>query len=77
MMVTATEFKINIGKYLSLADKEDVFITKNGKSVAKLTNLRDGNMEAIRTLRGVLKGTNPTHAEIRAERLKKHDETVN
>ena len=31
MSVTATELKMNLGKYLMLAETEDVFITKNGK----------------------------------------------
>ena len=31
MIVTATEFKTNFGKYLELIAKEDVFITRNGK----------------------------------------------
>ncbi len=35
--ITATEFKNNIGKYLVLAAREDIFITKNGKTIAKLT----------------------------------------
>ena len=30
MSITATELKLNLGKYLLLAEKEDVFITKNG-----------------------------------------------
>ena len=30
--------KNNLGKYLLLFEKEDIFITKNGKIVAKLTN---------------------------------------
>ena len=38
MSITATELKNNLGKYLLLSAKEDVFITKNGKIVAKLTN---------------------------------------
>lgn len=38
MSITATELKLNLCKYLLLAEKEDVFITKNGKVVAKLTN---------------------------------------
>ena len=37
MSITATELKNNLGKYLLLSAKEDVFITKNGKIVAKLT----------------------------------------
>ena len=38
MSITATELKNNLGKYLLLSAKEDVFITKNGKIVAKLAN---------------------------------------
>lgn len=37
-MVTATEFKTNFGKYLDLLTQEDIFITKNGKTVAKVSN---------------------------------------
>ena len=77
MFVTATELKMNIGKYLSLIESEDVFITKNGKNVAKLTNVKDGNMDMIRSLRGILKGSDLTHDKIRTERLNKYDEAVN
>ena len=38
MFISATEFKNNLGKYLTLAAKEDIYITKNGKSIAKLTS---------------------------------------
>lgn len=35
MSVTATEFKMNFGKYLLMAATEDVFITRNGKLLQK------------------------------------------
>ena len=38
MSVTIAEFKHNLGKYLMLSETEDIFITKNGKIIAKLTN---------------------------------------
>ena len=38
MLITATELKNNLGKYLLLAETEDIFITRNGKVVAKLSN---------------------------------------
>ena len=38
MSITATELKQNLGKYLLLSAQEDIYITKNGKVVAKLTN---------------------------------------
>ena len=30
MSITATELKINLGKYLMLAETEDIYITRNG-----------------------------------------------
>lgn len=37
MKVTSTEIQNNFGKYLILAGKEDIIITKNGTEVARLT----------------------------------------
>ena len=52
MIVTATEFKTNFGKYLELIAKEDIFITKNGKTIAKVVNPQ---VSAVDSLRGILK----------------------
>ena len=38
MSITATELKLNLSKYLLLSATEDIYITKNGKIVSKLTN---------------------------------------
>lgn len=38
MLITATELKRNLGRYLKIATTEDVFITKRGKVAAKLSN---------------------------------------
>ena len=32
MSITATELKMYLGKYLLLAETEDIYITKNGKA---------------------------------------------
>lgn len=37
--ITATEFKQNLGYYFKLAEKEDIFITKNGKTNFKIVNI--------------------------------------
>jgi len=38
LVITATELKLNLGKYLDLTmDKKDVVITKNNKKIARLT----------------------------------------
>jgi len=39
--VTATEVKNNFGKYIRLAAKEDIIITKNSKEVGKLTSIKE------------------------------------
>ena len=53
MTVTATEFKANFGKYLELIATEDIFITRNGKTVAKVVNPQ---VTAVNSLRGMLGG---------------------
>ncbi len=51
--VTATEFKLNLGHYLDYVLTEDIWITKNGKIVAKLVN---PNVSAVDSISGILKG---------------------
>ncbi len=72
MQVTATEFKLNLGKYLELVKTEDVWVTKNGKTVAKLI---DPNVSAVDSISGVLAGKVPANFDrhsLREERLSKH-----
>lgn len=38
MSITATELKANLSKYLQISATEDVYITRNGKVISKLTN---------------------------------------
>ena len=38
MSITATELKLNLSKYLLLAEKEDICITKNGRPIDKLVS---------------------------------------
>jgi prevent-host-death family protein len=76
MIVTATELKTNLGKYLTLAAGEDVLITKNGRGIAKLVNVRGGEESALRSLRGILRGAEFTKESIREERLAKYDKSL-
>ena len=68
MSITATELKLNLGKYLSLAEHEDIFITRNGRIVAKLSNPHADRMEMARSLIGVIPA-DITEDEAREERL--------
>lgn len=68
MSITATELKLNLGKYLMLSATEDIFITKNGKIVAKLTNPFQDRVDVAKSLFGILHG-DVTLEEARKERL--------
>lgn len=54
MSITATELKQNLGRYLLIAATEDVYITKNGKVVAKLSNPNQDRVNMAKSLFGVL-----------------------
>lgn len=54
MVVTATEFKTNLGKYLELAAQQDVFITKNGKNIARLTSPTVNKLALLDRLVGII-----------------------
>lgn len=48
MSVTATELKNNLEKYLELSATEDVFITQNGKVIAKGSNYNCFIIDSLR-----------------------------
>ncbi len=56
MSITSTELKQNLGHYLTLAATEDIFITKNGKIIAKLTTPNQDRIDTAKSLFGVLPG---------------------
>lgn len=56
MSITATELKQNLSKYLLMAEREDVFITRNGKVVAKLTNPYQDRVDMAKSLFGIIPG---------------------
>ncbi len=68
MSITATELKENLGKYLAMASQEDIFITKNGKIVAKLSNPYQDRVALAKSLAGVIPA-DITLEEAREERL--------
>lgn len=68
MTITATELKTNLGKYLLLAATEDIFITRNGKVVAKLSNPHQDRVDIAKSLFGVLPA-DMTLEQSRKERL--------
>lgn len=57
MSITATELKENLSKYLLMAEKEDIYITRNGKVVAKLTNPYQDRLSMVESLFGSVPDT--------------------
>jgi antitoxin (DNA-binding transcriptional repressor) of toxin-antitoxin stability system len=73
MVVTDTEFKTNFGKYLDLLLTEDIFITRNGKTVAKVVNPQ---ISAVDSISGILTGRisdDIDRKSIREERISKYE----
>lgn len=68
MSITATELKINLSKYLMLAETEDIYIMRNGKVVAKLTNPYQDRVDIAKSLFGILPN-DMTLEEAKEERL--------
>ena len=73
MQITATEFKLNLGKYLNLVLTEDIWITRNGKMIAKMVN---PNVSSVDAISGVLAGKVPVDTDrhsLREERLSRYE----
>jgi len=68
MSITATELKLNLGKYLLLAATEDIYITKNGTTIAKLVSPYQNKLTLVDELFGSVPDT-ISEEEAREERL--------
>ena len=68
MSITATELKMNLSKYLLLAETEDIYITRNGKVVAKLSNPYQDRVDVAKSLFGAIP-SDMTLEQSKAERL--------
>jgi prevent-host-death family protein len=71
MLVTATQLKNNLGKYLALVEDEDLIITRNGQEVAKLASIRADRVESARALFGMLSDEPLGHA--REQRMGRYE----
>ena len=53
MIITAAELKTNLEKYLKMAMSQDIFITKNGKNIARLTSPAVNKLALLDDLVGI------------------------
>ena len=74
LVITATELKQHLSKYLKIAQKREILITKNGRTVNKLANMQqerwDKLMKAISLVHGYENVTDEELEEMRFEWLK-------
>jgi len=69
MIITATTLKGNIGHYLDLAVKEDIFVTRKGKVVAKISNPIESKQDILDGLVGIASTVDVSLDDARAQRL--------
>jgi len=70
MKVTATELKVNLGRFIDyvIHNNQDITITKNGKSVVTLSKVNEAD-EWINELSGIAKDTGICDKELKMERI--------
>jgi len=81
MVVTATDLKTNLGKYLDLLDTDDIIVTRNGRRVARLIRDEEDVLAEVQSLYGILSSIGGTDAEAGAgneptipeERVRRYD----
>lgn len=72
MVITATELKENLGKYISLSQSEDIFVKKNGRIVIKISGIVKDKKDYLNEFAGLVKDNNIdyTVGDIKYMRLK-------
>ena len=73
LIITATELKKNLGKYLTKVNKEDIVITRNGIPVARLITPKDKKLSLVNQLLGVIPNDNLSKEDIKKERLNRYE----
>jgi antitoxin (DNA-binding transcriptional repressor) of toxin-antitoxin stability system len=69
MLITATELKANIGQYLDSANEEDIFISRKGKIIARISSPTRDKVALLDSLVGIADGVSLSAEEARSERL--------
>lgn len=62
--ISVSDLKVNAGKYVTMAQEQDVLITKNGKVVAKLVTAKPDKKAAWANLQQLFKGIDISEEEL-------------
>ena len=69
MIITATELKTNMSRYLKVISEDDVLITKNGKLVARLSKPAQDKQAILDSLVGITANNPVSLEEAKKQRL--------
>ena len=77
MIIALSELKTNVGKYINQAKNQDVYITRNGKLVAKIIGTNRNRVADMKSLFNIAKLPNeydnpnydPDYDKLRNERM--------
>ena len=75
IQITATDLKSNLGKYLSLAQRSEIYITKNGKNIAVLAAPKE-QQNWVDDITGVIQNAEIDAKKFKGERLAKKYESI-
>jgi len=67
LQITTTELKKNLSKYLTLANKDEIIITRNGVPIAQITPLKEKSL--VNKLTGIIPDDGFTIDDAKEERL--------
>jgi prevent-host-death family protein len=68
MIVTATQFKQNLGRYLDLAADEDIYITRHGRETVRVSAPVSERLALLDHIAGIAR-SDTSLDDARAERL--------
>lgn len=54
LQISIAELKAKTDKYVALADTQDIYITKNGKRIAKITSMQPDKVAVAQSLFGII-----------------------
>ena len=67
LKISSTEFKNNMAKYLTILNKEEIILTKNGKPVAKIIPTENKNI--VSKLTGIIPNDGYTIEKAKKEKI--------
>lgn len=68
--ISISDLKVNPGKYVSMAQDQDIMITRNGKIVAKIVNARPDKKTAWENIINIMRtsGVNVSDEDLEKDR---------